>query len=979
MRRFFKLSIVFCVALSAGQGAAQSQIGGYIDRWADYDNSDDTGLGQRQFEWDFEGLRVIDSVPDVGVHPRVYFGPDDIPAMKLRLSTTESGQEVAAQIHAYTTLMHLGYSNGGTYNHNSSYGRDAQNNKRIDNAGKWNSNPEYYKLVALDPTVWDGIEIKRKHITASAMAFEAFECMINEGGSDSDTGLDYATRSDMLAKAMTFWAALALDDPDVNPNGNNYNNFGGSHMAMAYDLHYNAMTTGQRDTVRMAIAKIIITYPRHGGGLAAYAATSNWAGLNSFEIITNLAIEGELGYSEALTERWCRAYHNFINYGFYDSGAGYEGLGKNYMFVTTAVALAKRGYSMLAHPHVKSFGTKFLPAIVQPYGHGFTSYDVWGGSGHDDVIGGYKFNASDIIGLKWVYPNDPSIDFVWRNYIERDYFVDSDDYVYQQILPDDSYHNYLLLAGIFSQDYDNSSTWNTQANSIVKEDFIAEDRGLAVMRSGLDSLDLAVQFHCRQDMGGHTHGDRNDFTLSALGRIWIRKSYGGSQFQPTWFHSGILVDDIAMGVGDPDGDKCRQPGKLLEWYPNDDLTKVAGDATDAYTWEWHWSAQLPGNDHPWLGSNGWVEVAETWNEWQFIESEEPHFNLPFYDFPHWHVEGKLERMVKREYNPMEKVYRSVGVFKGEKPFVLVVDDIKKDSDIHNYKWLGQIARDLTIESTDVNLVDEDYKADIILKEPTSEGSRRLLVRVLDNTGYDGIVLPGYQDTLTYTDYFNGNPYNANPNYIRPRLIVESNSISPDFKVLLFPHHQGDDLPTTSWNSAHDTLIVTCGNTVRNIAFNVNADGRTEFGIVGDCGLVTSTDDNGPGTLRSVLDCAVDGDTILFSIALRGKTIGIDSDVLLLDKNITILADPFEGISIEVSDPDNSLISHLFRVAGSSNVNISGLSLIGGSGADGSAIYNEGLLTVENCIVKRGATSGVSSSIYSLNSGSINIIGNCSAE
>jgi len=46
-----------------------------------------------------------------------------------------------------------------------------------------------------------------------------------------------------------------------------------------------------------------------------------------------------------------RAYWNFITYGWYKSGVPYEGMGKNYQFVTAMIAAAKRGYSLLGHPH----------------------------------------------------------------------------------------------------------------------------------------------------------------------------------------------------------------------------------------------------------------------------------------------------------------------------------------------------------------------------------------------------------------------------------------------------------------------------------------------------------------------------------------------------------------------------------------------------------------------------------------------------
>ncbi len=806
---------------------AQTQVGGFIYAWDNYDNSMENGLGTASIAFDSIGMRPIQHAPEIGVHPRIFFGPSEIPDIQNRLETLASGQAAANQIHAFTTLLHLGASN---YNHNANYGLDNDGNRWINNSGFWSSHDQYYKLIAEDPTVWDGEEIKRKHITSCMMALEAFECLMNPGETDADTGLDYNDRAQDLAKAMAFWASLVIGDPDTNPNSNNFNHFGGTHMALAYDLNYNAMTDAQRDLVRQALVQITPDEPRHGAWMPAYANTSNWTTLNSFEIICNLAIEGEPGYKPELTERWMRTFHNFITYGWYPSGAGYEGLGKNYQFVTTMIACAKRGYSLLSHPHVKAYATEFLPAIQQPFGHAFTSYDVWGGSGNDAETGGYKFSPADVVGLKWIFPDDPKVDFVWRNYIERSSSLDSEGYVYQQIRPDDSYYNYLIPAAIFAQDY-NLSSWQEQADANISSDYFADDRGLMVMKSGTEASALATQFHVRQDMGGHTHGDRNDFTLSALERIWIRKSYGGSQFQPTWFHSCILIDDVGMGVGDPDGDKCRQPGKVLHWESDDKMSVGVGDATYAYSWEWHWSPQSESADHPWLGNDGWTKVTETWNDFRYNPGSADYFNTPFYEFPHWHQADKFERMVKRPYNPMQQVTRSVALVKGPKPFLLVVDDVQKDENIHEYKWLAQIARDLTIESTEVNLDLENYKNDIVLSEPESTGNRKLLVRILNNEGFDGTLEPGYIDTLEYFDFFSGNPYNSNPNLIRPRLIIESNSVRPDFKVMLFPFEAGQSLPITHWNTTKDTLTVIFNGEEQQIAFQQNTDLRTLISLV----------------------------------------------------------------------------------------------------------------------------------------------------
>ena len=49
-----------------------------------------------------------------------------------------------------------------------------------------------------------------------------------------------------------------------------------------------------------------------------------------------------------------------------------------------------------------------------------------------------------------------------------------------------------------------------------------------------------MNFHIRQDMGGHTYGDRLSFTLSGLGRTFVRNPVG--YIPETEWSSGILVN-----------------------------------------------------------------------------------------------------------------------------------------------------------------------------------------------------------------------------------------------------------------------------------------------------------------------------------------------------------------------------------------------------------------------------------------------------
>ncbi len=809
----YYFSFLFCLFWASQSLFAQSQPGGFTDQWANYLPGE---LGPISIVQDFTNVRNIEAAPAVGVHPRIYFGPSEIAGIKTNLTTTTSGQAALATIHAYTTLLHKGYSAGG-YSHSANYAKDAFGNKQIDNAGKWDSHTIYYQLINNDPTALDAADNKRRYLLASVMALEAFECLMFAGTTDPDTGLDYDDRAADLGKAMAYWADLVDGDPLLN--WNNYHHFGGIHMAYAYDLNYNSMTTAQQDAVRAGLAAIIPTIPRYGSDTEAYSTSSNWVGLNGFEILTNLAIEGETGYNATLNKDYMRAYYNFLTYGWYASGTPYEGLGKNYQFVTTLIAMAKRGYSLLGHPHVKTYGQQYLPAITQPYGHAFTGTDVWGGSGWDVSTGGYKFNASDVLGLKYVLPNDSKIDFVWRNYIEKWWKINSTGYVYQQIEPATSgYHNYLLTAGIFAEDY-TAGDWTTQnSNTLGSLSFLGPERGLAILRSAYDPDAMMVHFHCRQDMGGHTHGDRNSFALSSLGRIWVRYTYG-SHFQETQYHSCVLINDMGVKTSPLEGVKSRQPGKITNFYEsNGAIAQVDGDATYAYSYEWDWTPRVPSEDHPNLGINGWTAVTKTWNDFRYQAGTETYHNIPFYDYAHWRYNNRLERIMQKDYNVMDRVYRNVSLIRCLRPYLLITDDLQKDNNVNNYKWLAQVASDLTVESTDINHVNTDYRSDVILTEPG--GARKLLVRVLQNDGYT----TGPAAILeTLTPGINGNDPIT-------RIKVEADVVTPNFKVMLYPFNAGESLPLTQWNTDKTELTVTIDGYQKVISF-VESSGKTEVTLV----------------------------------------------------------------------------------------------------------------------------------------------------
>ena len=107
---FPKLLLVILLFLSTTTLLSQREKkGGYIYGWNNYTDDFTDGLGTREIEWDSTNVAIIKHAPNIGIHPRVYFGPSEMPDILNRLNTTSSGQEIKALMHAYTTLLHLEY------------------------------------------------------------------------------------------------------------------------------------------------------------------------------------------------------------------------------------------------------------------------------------------------------------------------------------------------------------------------------------------------------------------------------------------------------------------------------------------------------------------------------------------------------------------------------------------------------------------------------------------------------------------------------------------------------------------------------------------------------------------------------------------------------------------------------------------------------------------------------------------------------
>ncbi len=146
----------------------------------------------------------------------------------------------------------------------------------------------------------------------------------------------------------------------------------------------------------------------------------------------------------------------------------------------------------------------------------------------------------------------------------------------------------------------------------------------------------------------------------------------------------------------------------------------------------------------------------------------------------------------------------------------------------------------------------------------------------------------------------------------------------------------------------------------------------------DCGtcnlLVTATGDSGTGTLRDVLACASNGDTITFATSLAGSTILISSSRLVINKNVYIRSSLSPRVKI------NSSIAGLFEISPNKTVEFKDIDITSGitmPNNEGAAFKNSGILKLISCKVYRNTGLPVGQYlIRNLTGSQIVLNGNC---
>jgi hypothetical protein len=692
---------------------------------------------------DSNGTRILSKVPPVGVHPRIYFSPEDMPEIKERYLSSQMGQVIGDIIQKQFKGSKPALEQFAALDLSDPMVEQIQQYFRSDEGRniQWG-------MYSFDAVMRNNAQLKQlmiKVITNYARLILASKEKALGGEVKGWTG-------DVLGKVFNVWKN---DSFDVSVSWT----FGAAGYAVSYDLLYNDMTPQQQQIVRKAIAAATQGRRSHGMGAPQGRAVSNHYGYHGDLAVMLAAIEGEPGYDAQTYKNIEQVLTDYFEVGFEQAGACHEDLyGPNLGLRAGSqglMALARRGNNLFATEKYRNFMC-YMASEFEPYSSGSFLGGASGGPG-------LPYPTCMII-AKYMYPKDPVVNYNWRYYVGDDY---------KRNLARQGWLDYAL----FGMDWDGQKDVPASlAGTDLKLTSFYPERGKLITRSDWSQEALCLHLDARPDafMIGHDTVDRGHFMLSALGRAWaVRGSW--AQFRTSKDHSLVHIDGKAQ--------EWKAPSvKFLSHQDKGDA--VVGIADLKYAYDWQWSPPWPDKDKKY--GVGWEhEMSDPRNlGWPTDPDWLPH---KLYDEPGIGYIGSW--MWRKPYNPVQKAFRSAIMMRGKHPYVFIVDDVKKDDAEHVYDWYMQVAIDLTEASCAGD--------DMILKDQTD---RRMLVRVIQAQG------DPQSRTMKLESYVAGKEKNGK-DVKGNRVIISTRAKEPQFKVLLLPYRDGEELPRTVWDTTNRKLTV----------------------------------------------------------------------------------------------------------------------------------------------------------------------------
>ncbi|RMD73644.1 MAG: hypothetical protein D6820_18230, partial [Lentisphaerae bacterium] len=649
----------------------------------------------------------------------------------------------------------------------------------------------------------------------------------------------YAQGGPNLIRKLAQKSVEFASDEDRQSAGHLFNT-----IIMFYDYTYDFMTDQERSFVRSVIAKLTQNRYTTGMELPGNMFINNHMSMGEDLLLLALAIEGEEGYEPRILKVYAPAVNNKIIYDVSPGGFLHEKC-KGFLPERAVLAITRRNLPLLSNDHLmKMVWAKVMDSAnvyrdITPLGQTAPEHRRWWqGYGSGPWMDQF-FNWAFM--MKFAYPDSPVVDYFYKERLIDNGFGPPD-------LPPSvplphpriryTHRDVMLLTVTDGLRDEKGVPIDYNKTGLPKEVttkglcWIDMQRGVAMSRSSWDKDALFVHYEARSDIysAGHETPEAGDFNLYAHGIRWSERR---DWYMDCYFRNMVLIDGYA-GIYSP---VCA---KLLNVIDNEYATTFISDNTDQYNWRKQ--EKLFYSWHNLIKENPWEAKRFPGGRWgrDWEVPFHPHMriyheNLAGLDWGNWHGETRGPEMYQR-WNDVDHVFRTLHLCKGEHPYVLVIDDVRKDRNKHQYDWLFHLEPDITLYQADSSVrnrylkkgMPEDRTTDIILctrdvpekrydrygmrcHRTPKKGDPLLLIRVLWRNSEFAFPQPAFEQ-----------------GYGTPRVKVPAMAVDPQFRILIYPFRYGEELPVTQWSEDHTQLTISIGNTTDTYIFDQTDRERTVF-------------------------------------------------------------------------------------------------------------------------------------------------------
>jgi len=602
-----------------------------------------------------------------------------------------------------------------------------------------------------------------------------------------------------------------------------------------YDYLHRWMTPEERELARSVIAKLTRDRISNFMSMPDHQLINNHQGFGMEYIRLMLLIEGEKGFDRRVYELAAGKTRAMLDWYLSEQGMCYESI-KGWLNTSALVAIGRRERDLLKHSHLRAKLDFFRQALRWEDG-------AW------HIRDEMRASAFHVIWMMhYLHPKDQADDLLYAATLTSHPFL-TDSHARWPGPVGVSPELLLLFAGNAMTGPDGKALdWNDQKRidelhiPITWKDDV---RGYVETRNSWKKEDLHLGFTCKQDFyyGGHEASENNRFILWKDGVNWVRDS-NMLAVKATFLQNMLTID--GKGLSYPPA-----PGVWLGAVETPGGLAAAGDGRVGYSFSK--VMQVHPLDFPSLQLPYYAPFAEG----NYDQSRD--MQVAFHpgtvawadgyahtDYGPWSGETRLIESY-RISNPVEQAYRTVFLARGEHPYVLVIDDARKDADKHLFEWnitLPENVELLDAKTPAVAFQSPEPQAgredDLLITRPNvsrdpktgnpvvAKGDPLFLVRSLWRNSPYGFPVPKLS-------HFNGSPENPFNNF--SHLSIPAFSESPEFRVLLYPHKQGDPVPETVWNEDHTELTVKINGQTDLYRFGKTDGGRTVFSMSRNGALV----------------------------------------------------------------------------------------------------------------------------------------------